>query len=88
VKEEKIDILYEKDIRFLHLTGFPDFFFLIAQVLAILLEYVLVDHTEIDIGTCLVRPIVSYFGFWYSCHFSCVIFFTLFSILPILPSKM
>jgi len=42
-----MDMLCEKDICFLHSTGFPIFFS--NRVLAILLEYVLVDHTEIDI---------------------------------------
>jgi hypothetical protein len=34
---------------------------------------------------CFVHPIFSSFGFWYFGHFSCVIFFPGFSVLPILP---
>merc|ERR1712051_848297 len=71
-----MDISYEKPIFFSSFNRFPRLFFLIAQVLAILLEYVLVDHTEIDI--CLVRPIFSSFGFWYFRHLSCMIFFLFF----------
>ena len=37
---------------------------------------------------CFVHPIFSPFGFWYCGHFSCVIFFLFFSVLPILPCKM
>ena len=37
---------------------------------------------------CFVHPIFSSFGFWYFGHFSCVIFFLVFSVLPILPCKM
>ena len=38
---------------------------------------------------CLVHPIlVLVFGIWYFGHFSCVIYFSFFSILPILPYKM
>ena len=44
---EKMEIFYEKDICFLNSTGFPIFFS--NRAFAILLEYVLVDHTEIDI---------------------------------------
>jgi hypothetical protein len=40
-----MDILYEKDICFLHSTGFLFFSY---HAFAILLEYVLVDHTEIE----------------------------------------
>jgi len=36
---------------------------------------------------CLVHLIFSTFGFWYFGHFSCTIFFQVFSILPILPCK-
>ena len=50
---------------------------------------------QIDLGQdqnklhiCFVHPIFSSFGFWYFGHFSCVIFFPFFSVLPILPSKM
>ena len=37
---------------------------------------------------CFVHLIFSSFGFWYFNHFSCVIFFPFFSVLPILPCKM
>ena len=39
-------------------------------------------------NNCFVHPIFSSFGFWYFGHFSCVIFFPFFVILPILPYKM
>ena len=37
---------------------------------------------------CFIHPIFSSFCFWYFGHFSCVIFFLFFSVLPILPCKM
>ena len=40
------------------------------------------------VDLCFVHPIFSSFGFWYFGHFSCVIFFPFFSVLPILPCKM
>ena len=36
---------------------------------------------------CFVHSIFSSFGFWYFGHFSCVIFFLLFPVSPILPCK-
>ena len=35
----------------------------------------------------ILKDVFSSFGFWYFGHFSCVIFFPLFSVLPILPCK-
>jgi hypothetical protein len=36
---------------------------------------------------CFVHSISLSFGFWYFVHFTCVIFFPVFSVLPILPCK-
>ena len=40
------------------------------------------------VGICFVHPIFLSFGFWYFGHFSCMIFFPVFSVLPNLPCKM
>ena len=40
------------------------------------------------ISCCQVHPIFLSFGFWYSGHFNCMIFFPLHPVLPILPCKM
>ena len=37
---------------------------------------------------CFFHPIFLYFGRWYFGHFTCVIFFPFFSVLPILPCNM
>jgi hypothetical protein len=39
------------------------------------------------VGICFFHPIFLSFGFWYFGHFSCMIFFPDFSVLPTLPCK-
>ena len=45
-------------------------------------------HMVSFLNKCFVQPIFSPFGFLYFGHFSCEIFFEVFSVLPILSCKM
>ena len=81
---------HRRDSKYAKMGTWPQHYFRNTGVVNLHLVQgtVIYQGSKILASLMYVHPIFLFFVFWYFGHFSCVIFFPVFSILAILPCKM